>query len=94
MKKVFDKDKINLPNKNIYALDDYFYPITKSEEELINIEYKVSNKKKYKNNEHVGYALIKIGNNTIHEEKLYVKVRKDNKKVNKNWFTKLIDKIF
>ena len=94
MKKVFDKDKINLPNKNIYALDDYFYPITKSEEELINIEYKVSNKKKYKNNEHVGYALIKIGNKTIHKEKLYVKVRKDNKKVNKNWFTKLIDKIF
>ena len=94
MKKVFDKDRINLPNKNIYALDDYFYPITKSEEELINIEYKISNKDKYENNEHVGYALIKIGSKTIHEEKLYIKIRKNNNKINKNWFTKLIDKIF
>ena len=94
MKKVFDKDKINLPNKNIYALDDYFYPITKSEEELINIEYKISNKDNYENNEHVGYALIKIGSKTIHEEKLYIKIRKNNNKTNKNWFTKLIDKIF
>lgn len=76
IKKVFDKDKINLSNKKIYALDDYFYPITKAEEDLINIDYQVKNKKKYKNNEFVGYAKIKLGNKIIHKEKLYIKVNK------------------
>lgn len=76
MVKVFDKDKMNLPNKNVYALDDYYYPITKSEEELINIDYKIKDKKKYKNGEKVGYAIIKLGNKIIHKEKLYIKIKK------------------
>ena len=46
MQKVFDKDKMNLPNKNIYALDDYFYPITKSEKDLINVDYQIKEKTK------------------------------------------------
>lgn len=73
MEKVFDKDKMNLPNKKIYALDDYYYPITKEEEELINIDYKIKDKKKYKNGEKIGYAIIKLGNKVIHKEKLYVR---------------------
>lgn len=73
MEKIFDKDKMNLPNKKIYALDDYYYPITKEEEELINIDYKIKDKKKYKNGERVGYAIIKLGNKVIHKEKLYVR---------------------
>lgn len=76
MEKVFDKDKMNLPNKNIYAIDDYFYPITKEEKELINIDYKIKYKTKYKNNEKIGEAIIKLGNKTIHKEKLYIKVKK------------------
>ena len=73
MEKVFDKDKMNLPNKKIYALDDYFYPITESEKELINIDYKIKDKKKYKKGERAGYAIIKLGNKIIHKEKLYIK---------------------
>lgn len=76
MQKVFDKDKMNLPNKKIYALDDYFYPITENEKNLINIDYKIKEKKKYKNNEMIGYAIIKLGNKVIHKEKLYIKVKK------------------
>ena len=34
MKKIFDRNKINLPNKKIYAKDDYYYPITKEEKDL------------------------------------------------------------
>ena len=36
MEKVFDKNKINIPNKKIYAQDDYYYPITKQEKETKN----------------------------------------------------------
>lgn len=73
MTKVFDKDKMNLPNKKIYALDDYFYPITESEKELINIDYKIKEKEKYKKGEKVGEAIIKLGNKVVHKEKLYIK---------------------
>lgn len=92
MEKVFDKDKMNLPNKNIYALDDYFYPITEKEKELINVDYQIYEKTKYKNNEEVGKAIIKLGNKVIHEEKLYISVKKKNN--SKNLLSKMIDKIF
>lgn len=94
MVKVFDKDKMNLPNKNIYALDDYYYPITSSEKELINIDYKLKDKDKYKNNEQVGEAIIKLGNKIIHEEKLYVSVKEKHNDNKKGWFSKIIDKLF
>lgn len=76
MQKVFNKDKMNLKNKKIYAKDDYFYPITNAEKKLININYIVKHKKKYKNNECVGKAIIKLGNKVVHEEKLYIKTKK------------------
>ena len=66
---------MNLSNKNIYALDDYYYPITESERELITISYQLKDKKKYKNGEKVGKAIIKLGSKTIHKEKLYIKVK-------------------
>ena len=73
MEKVFDKDKMDLPNKRIYALDDYFYPITENEKDLINVDYQIKDKKKYKKGEKVGYAIIKLGNKIIHKERLYAK---------------------
>lgn len=73
MEKVFDKDKIKIKGKKVYAKDDYYYPITKEEKDLINIEYKIKDKKKYKKDEQIGEAIIKLGNKTIHKEKLYVK---------------------
>lgn len=76
MKKVFDKDKMNLSNKKIYALDDYFYPITEAEEDLITIDYQIKDKKNYEDGEFVGYAKIKLGSKVIHKEKLYIKVKK------------------
>lgn len=76
MVKVFDRKKMNLSNKKIYAKDDYYYPITDAEKDLINIDYKVQEKKNYKNNEKIGEAIIKLGNKIIHKEKLYIKVKK------------------
>lgn len=76
MEKIFDRNKINLPNKKIYAKDDYYYPITKEEKDLININYKIKDKKKYKDGEMVGYAIINLGTKTVHKEKLYIKVKK------------------
>ena len=73
MEKVFNKDKMDLPNKRIYALDDYFYPITENEKDLINVDYQIKDKKKYKKGEKLGYAIIKLGNKVIHKERLYAK---------------------
>ena len=73
MEKVFNKDNMYLPNKKIYALDDYFYPITENEKDLINVDYQIKDKKKYKKGEKVGYAIIKLGNKVIHKERLYAK---------------------
>jgi len=93
MEKVFDKDKMNLDNKNIYALDDYYYPLTKSEKELNNIDKKIKDKEKYLNNEEVGSAIIKLSGKKIHEEKLYIRVKqKSNNK--KSLYTKIMDWLF
>ncbi len=94
MQKVFDKDNMNLPDKKIYALDDYFYPITDSEKALINIDYKIKEKQKYKNDEEVGKAIIKLGNKTIHEEKLYIKVKEKDNVKKENKFSKFFGKLF
>ncbi len=55
MEKIFDRNKINLPNKK---------------------NYKIKDKKKYKDGEMVGYAIINLGAKTVHKEKLYIKVKK------------------
>lgn len=93
MVKVFDKDNMTLPNKKIYALDDYFYPLTSQEKKLITIDYKIKEKDNYKNEEEVGSAIVKLSGKTIHEEKLYISVKENSTKKN-SWFSKLIDKLF
>lgn len=94
MIKVFDKDKMNLPNKKIYALDDYYFPITEKEKQLVNIEYKITDKKDYKNGENVSCAIIKLGNKIIHKEKLYINVKEKTKEQKTNFLNKLWQKIF
>lgn len=93
MVKVFDKDNMTLPNKKIYALDDYFYPLTNQEKKLITIDYKIKEKDNYKYEEEVGSAIVKLSGKTIHEEKLYISVKENSTKKN-SWFSKLIDKLF
>ena len=93
MVKVFDKDNMNLPNKKIYALDDYFYPLTSQEKKLITIDYKIKEKDNYKNEEEVGSAIVKLSGKIIHEEKLYISVKENSTKKN-SWFSKLIEKLF
>ena len=91
MEKVFDKDVIKLPNKNMYVSDDYFYPITKSEKNLIHVNYDINSKDN--NNDKVGVAKIMLGDKVIHEEKIYI--NKKNKEKNKeNWIKKIQKKYF
>ena len=93
MVKVFDKDKMNIENKNIYASDDYYYPVTDAEKDLINIEYNLKDKDDYRNDEEVGKAIIKLGGKTIHEEKLYINIKEKNNS-KKGWFSKFLDMLF
>lgn len=72
MVKVFDKNNVKKYNKKLYALDDYYYPITNDEKGLININYKITSNN-YKKGKCVGQVIIKLGNNIIHKEKMYVR---------------------
>ncbi len=96
MVKVFDKDKMDLPNKKIYAKDDFFYPITESEKELINVDYQISDRKDLKNGESVGKAIVKLGSKNIHEEKLFIRTKNTNEDGQKKegWLKKLLNKLF
>ena len=76
MIKVFDKNNIKI--KNVYANDDFFYPLTEDEFNLIRIDYKILDKIKKDNS--IGYANVYLGNNLIHKEKLFSKQKIKNKK--------------
>lgn len=71
MKKVFDKKLFNL--KKSYVLDDYYYPLTKNENELISFDYEIKNKDTFKKNEFKGNVLVKFNGKIIHKEKIYAK---------------------
>ncbi len=95
MKKVFDKDKMNLPNKNIYAEDDFYYPLTKEEEKMLNAEYQIKENERVKTREAIGKATIKLGSKTIHEEPLYLnKKSRDNNNSEKQSFWDKIKAFF
>ena len=47
-KKFLTETKLIFLTKKIYAKDDYYYPITKEEKDLININYKIKDKKNTK----------------------------------------------
>lgn len=59
MEKVFDRKNFNKKKK--YVKDDFYYPVTQKEKNLINVEYDKN------------MVIIKLGNKVIHKEKVYSK---------------------
>ena len=75
---------------DLYINNDFNYPLTKEEKNIIKVEYEFEKIKNIKNDTKVGTAKIYIGDENIHNEDIYVKTKKKEKKKNLiEWFKSL-----
>ena len=80
------KGNINIINDNyykdykLYIKNDYYYLLNSSEEDNLIFKYQLEKKRKISNRDKAGVLKIYLGDMKIHEEKIYVKELKNNKK--------------
>ena len=60
-------------NKKLYIKKNIYYPLTKSEKNSIQLDYKIEKKRSHKNNSKIGKVNIKLGDKIITSTNLYVK---------------------
>ncbi len=63
-------------NNDLYLRSDFTYPFTESEKETVNLKFKLTKKREYKNDDKVGEVEIYVGEKNIHTENIYVKIAK------------------
>ncbi len=86
---ILSKDNFKVDNyNNLYIKDNFNMLLTKKEENKISIDYKITRVDNYNNDEQVGKAIIKLGNNIIKEIPIYIKINKIN---NKSIISKILD---
>lgn len=78
-KKKFKIDNAYYPNK-IYINKDFTYPLTELEKENVKVLVKLTKLDNVKNNDEVGVVIVKLNNEEIHSQKVYVKVSEKEKK--------------
>lgn len=89
--KILDKNNFKVEedsyykNNKLYIKNNYSYPIQSGEEQNILVKMELKKIRKLKNNMNVGKAIIYLGDKKIHEEKIYVKIKKEKKE---SFFTK------
>ncbi len=72
-KKKFKIDSAYYPNK-IYIKENFTYPLTEIEKENIKVLVKLTKLDKIKNNDEVGIVIVKLMDQEIYREKVYVKI--------------------
>lgn len=82
--KKFKIDKAYYPDQ-VYIKEKFMYPLTEEEKEQIQVEVKLTKLNQYQDGEQVGVVLVKLGNQTVHEQEVYVK--KQSKK--SSWWQKI-----
>ena len=88
--KKFKIDDAYYPDK-IYIEENFSYPLTEEEKELIKVEVKLTRLNNYRDKEQVGVVIVKLDNEEIHTQDVYVSVSKKEKK---NIFTKIWSWLF
>lgn len=68
----------------LYIKNDYFYPLSKEEENSIKVQYELTKVRKLKNNKKIGVAKIYLADQLVHEENIYVQYQS---KKSKGWFS-------
>ena len=88
--KKFKIDDAYYPNK-IYIEENFSYPLTEEEKELIKVEVKLTKLNNYTDKDKVGIVIVKLGDEKIHIQDVYVNV---SKKESKNIFIKIWSWLF
>lgn len=78
----------------LYIIGDFWYPLTKDEENGIRIEYELKKERDFKNEMCVGSANVYLYDEKIYSTDIYLKVNEENKEVSiftkiKEWFLNL-----
>ena len=80
--KILKKGTINILGEkyykhySLYIKKDFFYPITENEVNLINVKFELNQKKQYITNKPVGMVKVLLGDEIIHKQKIYIKIKK------------------
>ena len=73
------KGKINIledtyyDNYDFYIKNDFYYPLSNDEKDMIVVKFELNKKRKIKNNMKVGKAVIYLADEIIHKENIYIK---------------------
>lgn len=78
-KKRFKIDSAYYPNK-IYINEDFTYPLTEIEKENVKVLVKLTKLDNFKDGDEVGEVIVKLVDEEIYSQKVYVKVNKEEKK--------------
>ena len=76
---ILKKGTINIYDENyyknyiLYIKNSFSYILTADEKDSISIKYKIKKKSEVKPGEEIGEAIVKLGDKTIHKEKIYIK---------------------
>ena len=87
---ILKKGIINIYDENyykkysLYIKKNFNYILSLEEKSSISIKYNIIKKKRVKNNDKIGDVIVKLGDDIIYSEKIYVK-KKNIKKI-KKWF--------
>ncbi|MDD6223841.1 MAG: hypothetical protein PUB18_02445, partial [bacterium] len=77
--KKFKLDQAYYPDQ-VYIKNSFRYPLTEEEKDQIKVEVKLTKLKQYRNNDQVGLVVVKLGDQEIHSQKVYVRVGNEKKK--------------
>ncbi len=60
----------------LYIKNNFKYPLTKTEKNVLVLKFKLEKKRKFNNNDKVGNVNVYIGNRKVHSEKIYIRKEK------------------
>ena len=61
----------------LYIKNKIIYPLTFDEENILKLKFELNKKRKYKNNDNVGFVKVYLGDTIVKKEKIYIKVDHD-----------------
>jgi len=82
--KKFKIDHAYYPDQ-IYIKEDFTYPLTEEEKEQVKVEVRLSKLNEYQDQDAVGVVSVKLNNEKVHEQKIYVR----KKKSKDSWWQKI-----
>jgi D-alanyl-D-alanine carboxypeptidase len=93
--RILKKGKISIleddyyKNQEFYINNDFYYPLSSDEKDLIVIKFKIEKVRNIKDNIKIGVAQVYLADTLLHEEEVYIKTP-----ATENFFQKLKNRIF